>query len=201
MCCNIFDDRNWSQGGEESRGGWGDIAVYVLAWIEYLGRGVLNSWMSDKGELAEKKVAVVKVTKQLMGIWVGSFQNVEEEMTHVNMWGKSREKKGGLWAEAAAFLRANDSFQTEINWLKFDNEQVGLAKRLQEALLSGDQKKLSFDMEGSCPGEQRGSAAIFVKMNLIFAAFGPRVSWVALICGSACSVSKPSFFFSFLFFF
>lgn len=96
MYCNIFDDRNWSQGGEESRGGWGDIAVLVLAWIGYLGRGVLNTWMGDKGELAEKKVAVVKVTKQLMDIWVGGFQNVEEEMTHVNMWGKSSEKKGEL---------------------------------------------------------------------------------------------------------
>lgn len=46
------------------------------------------------------------------------------------------------------FLRANDSFQTEINWLKFDNEQIGLAKRLQKALLSGDQKKLSEFLHG-----------------------------------------------------
>lgn len=41
--------------------------------------------MSDKGELADKKVAVVKVTKQLMSILAGSFQNVEEEMTYVSM--------------------------------------------------------------------------------------------------------------------
>lgn len=50
--------------------------------------------MSDKGELADKKVAVVKVTKQLMSILAGSFQNVEEEMTYVSMWRKSMWEEG-----------------------------------------------------------------------------------------------------------